>query len=89
MTLVSPLRSRRLELGLKQSEVGILVGVSGVMVSKWESAESFPRDDRLEKLAAALRRDPVELAEELREFNAAVAAALEARVTARSAVVAA
>ena len=87
MTLVSPLRSRRLELGLTQGKVGILVGCSSTMIARWEMAEAFPPDDRLRKLATALRRDPVELAEELRKFQAAVRAQLRSRVTNLSAVV--
>lgn len=51
----------RRECGRKQTEVGALVGVSGVRVSAWEKGRSVPDPEKLPGLAEAVERDLDEL----------------------------
>lgn len=41
---------KRKELGLTQSELGAMLGISGKAVSKWERGLSMPCEEHLEKL---------------------------------------
>ena len=45
---------KRKELGLTQSELGSMLGISGKAVSKWERGLSKPCEEHLEKLVALL-----------------------------------
>lgn len=44
-------------LGLTQSQLADLVGVSQPSVAKWESGENTPRDHHKAKIAEALHQD--------------------------------
>lgn len=44
-------------LGLTQSQLAELVGVSQPSVAKWESGENVPRDHHKVKIARVLRQD--------------------------------
>ncbi len=46
------LRSHRAKLGLSAQEYGLLVGVSGQMIYKYERAETRPRRGQIAKLVA-------------------------------------
>lgn len=56
-TLAEYLRKKRLELGLKQSEVGEKVGLSTATISKIERGDTIPSKDAVVKLAKALSLD--------------------------------
>lgn len=47
----SRLRTLRTRLGLTQSQLGQVLGVSNVTVNRWENGQSNPRDSVLEKVA--------------------------------------
>lgn len=57
----SPIALRRCELGLTQSELGRLVGVSYQTVSLWESQRRLPHRRNIMRLADALRCSPRDL----------------------------
>jgi len=46
------LRSQRNRLGLSQTDMGTLLGVSAQSIYNWESESAHPRDEQLAKLAA-------------------------------------
>ena len=46
------LRSQRNRLGLSQTDMGTLLGVSAQSIYNWESESARPRDEQLVKLAA-------------------------------------
>jgi DNA-binding XRE family transcriptional regulator len=46
------LRSQRNRLGLSQTDLGTLLGVSAQSIYNWESESTRPRDEQLAKLAA-------------------------------------
>jgi DNA-binding XRE family transcriptional regulator len=46
------LRSQRNRLGLSQTDLGTLLGVSAQSIYNWESESAHPRDEQLAKLAA-------------------------------------
>ena len=46
------LRSQRNRLGLSQTDMGTLLGVSAQSIYNWESESAHPRDEQLVKLAA-------------------------------------
>ena len=60
---------KRKELGLTQSELGAMLGISGKAVSKWERGLSKPCDEHLAKLVDLLGL-PVESSQTEEEKNA-------------------
>jgi transcriptional regulator with XRE-family HTH domain len=61
------LRSQRKRLGLSQTDVGTLLGVSAQSIYNWESESARPRDDQLAKLAALRGIGKREAAERLKQ----------------------
>lgn len=59
---------KRKELGLTQSELGAMLGISGKAVSKWERGLSKPCDEHLAKLVDLLGL-PVESSQAEKEQN--------------------
>lgn len=57
MSFGSRLRARREELGLKQSELGELLGVSGSAIGNYENGVSSPKADVLYQVFDVLRCD--------------------------------
>lgn len=51
------IKQARKDLGLKQPELGKLVGVSYGSISQWENMEHAPKRDRVRRLAEALHVD--------------------------------
>ena len=79
--LVSPITSRRQQLKLSRGELAVLLEVSRTMISLYERGECLPTANALMRLGKALHRDEQKLATELTEFQSAVRAQLETRVT--------
>ena len=50
------LRSLRVEAGLTMSDVGRILGVSHVAVSRWETGARVPRGDMAHRYLSLLRR---------------------------------
>lgn len=70
MSFGSRLRSRREALGLKQSELGHLLGVTGSAVGNYETGVSSPKADILYRVFDALKCDANYLfQDEMRAFN--------------------
>lgn len=61
------LRSQRKRLGLSQTDLGTLLGVSAQSIYNWESESARPRDDQLAKLAALRGIGKREAAERLKQ----------------------
>ena len=62
MDIKSIIKNKRLSLGLTLEEVGSAVGVTKATVQRWESGNiSNLRRDKIAKLAAVLKLDPMEL----------------------------
>lgn len=62
MDIKSVIKNKRLALGLTLEEVGNAVGVTKATVQRWESGNiSNLRRDKIAKLAAVLKIDPMEL----------------------------
>jgi len=57
MSFGSRLRARREELGLKQSELGVLLGVTGSAVGNYENGVSSPKADILYRVFDVLKCD--------------------------------
>lgn len=71
MKIVNPIRRRRLELGLTQTDLAVACGVSELTVRRWETWQpKGPRDWR--RIAAALEMDPAELARQYRDWHRAL-----------------
>lgn len=49
-------RAAREELKVTQSELGVRLGVSGAVISDWENGKSSPQLERIELIAALLRK---------------------------------
>jgi len=49
------LKAVRKEKGLSQSQLGLMIGVSKAVISKYENAQSYPGYDILIKLASTFR----------------------------------
>ncbi|KAB7701494.1 helix-turn-helix domain-containing protein [Plesiomonas shigelloides] len=52
------IRSRRLQMGMKQAELAKMLGVSRVSVTKWETGVTKPDGENLHQLAIALSTTP-------------------------------
>ena len=61
------LKDKRLELGLSQSDIAEKVGVSQNTVSVWEKGISFPRIDKVKKLATLFGCSVAEIMENWKE----------------------
>ncbi|MBS4462215.1 transcriptional regulator [Aerococcaceae bacterium zg-B36] len=61
----------RIKKGLTQEELGEIIGFTKYSIKRWESGESQPQKDNLEKIAQALEVDIYELTKErpTAEFN--------------------
>ncbi|MBR1565152.1 MAG: helix-turn-helix transcriptional regulator, partial [Oscillospiraceae bacterium] len=57
MSFGSRLRERREALGLKQSELGKMLGVTGSAIGNYENGVSFPKADVLYRVFDALDCD--------------------------------
>lgn len=55
-------RKRRLELGLKQSDIAKRLGVSVTTVSAWETGQRTPSLEDMQEISAAYESTPAELA---------------------------
>ncbi len=64
MNIAEIIRSRRVTLGLTQSALGELVGVSQGKIGDWERGTQSPSYESIEKLAAAL--GPVTIGEDMK-----------------------
>ena len=67
------LRSQRNRLGLSQTDLGTLLGVSAQSIYNWESESAHPRDEQLAKLAALRgigKREAGERLQQLVSMNA-------------------
>ena len=62
------LRSQRNRLGLSQTDLGTLLGVSAQSIYNWESESARPRDEQLAKLAALRGIDKREAGERLKQL---------------------
>ena len=57
-SIAANITKRREQLGIAQSELARLVGVSAATMSRWESGASGPSRGNLDRLAAALQTTP-------------------------------
>ena len=62
------LRSQRNRLGLSQTDLGTLLGVSAQSIYNWESESTHPRDEQLGKLAALRGISKREAGERLKQL---------------------
>jgi DNA-binding XRE family transcriptional regulator len=63
------LRSQRNRLGLSQTDMGTLLGVSAQSIYNWESESARPRDEQLVKLAALRGIGKREAGERLKQLG--------------------
>jgi len=66
MNIAEIIRSRRVTLGLTQSALGELVGVSQGKIGDWERGTQSPSYESIEKLAATL--GPITIGEDMKTF---------------------
>ena len=66
--ITNPIKKRRKEKRLTQVDLGLLVGVSQVYISQFETGGLSPSEKQIKEIAKILGLDPETLNEELRQF---------------------
>lgn len=64
----NPIKRYREKQGLKQLDLGLLLGVSEMTISHWERGARRPRDTMVLKLAEVLKVEPQTLTTELMSY---------------------
>lgn len=78
--MINPIKKYRGEKSLTQVDLALLVSVSQVFISQWETGGLIPSEQQLRKLAKALDIDPDRLREELMNFHEDKKRGLEKRL---------
>ena len=66
--IINPIKKRREEKRLSQADLGLLVGVSQVYISQFETGGLTPSEKQIKEIARILGLDPETLNKELRQF---------------------
>jgi len=66
--IINPIKKRRVEKRLTQVELALLVGVSQIYISQFETGGLVPSDIHIKKITEILGIDPETLNKELHQF---------------------
>ncbi|MBA7581315.1 helix-turn-helix domain-containing protein [Candidatus Atribacteria bacterium 1244-E10-H5-B2] len=66
--IINPIKKRREKKGLTQVELALLMEVSQVHISQFETGGLIPSDNQIKKIAETLGIDPETLNKELHQF---------------------
>jgi len=66
--IINPIKKRRVEKRLTQAELALLVGVSQVYISQFETGGLIPSEIQIKKITEILGISPEDLNKELRQF---------------------
>ncbi len=66
--IVNPIKKRRVEKGLTQAELSLLIGVSQVYISQFETGGLTPSEVQTKKITEILGIDAETLERELHQF---------------------
>jgi len=66
--IINPIKKRREEKGLTQADLALLVGVSQIYISQFETGGLVPSKRRIEKITEILGIGPETLNKELHQF---------------------
>jgi len=66
--IINPIKKRRVEKRLTQADLGLLVGVSQVYISQFETGGLIPSESQIKKITEILGISPETLNKELRQF---------------------
>jgi len=66
--IINPIKKRREEKRLTQVDLALLVGVSQVYISQFETGGLTPSEKQIKEIAKILGLDPETLNKELRQF---------------------
>jgi len=66
--IINPIKKRRVEKRLTQAELALLVGVSQVYISQFETGGLIPSESQIKKITEILGISPETLNKELRQF---------------------
>lgn len=66
--MINPIKKRREEKRLTQAELALLIGVSQVYISQFETGGLTPSENQTKKITEILGIDPETLNKELRQF---------------------
>lgn len=66
--IINPIKKRREEKRLTQAELALLVGVSQVYISQFETGGLFPSENQIKKITEILGIDEETLKQELHQF---------------------
>ena len=78
--IINPIKKRRMEKKLSQADLGLLVGVSQVYISQFETGGLTPSGNQIKEIAKILGLDPETLNKELRQFYEARKKELRKRI---------
>ncbi|MBA7565840.1 hypothetical protein ES708_07525 [subsurface metagenome] len=81
--IINPIKKRREEKRLTQAELALLLGVSQVYISQFETGGLIPSDIHIKKIAEILGISPEILNKELHQFYEARRKELEKRIEKR------
>jgi len=66
--IINPIKKRREEKGLTQVDLALLVGVSQIYISQFETGGLIPSEKHIEKITKILGISPETLDKELHQF---------------------
>ena len=78
--IMNPIKKRREEKRLTQVDLALLVGVSQVYISQFETGGLIPSDNQIKKITEILGIDPETLNKELHQFYEARRKELEKKM---------
>jgi len=78
--IINPIKKRRVEKSLTQAELAILLGVSQVYISQFETGGLTPSDSQTKKITEILGISPETLNKELHQFCEARKKELKKRI---------
>ena len=81
--IINPIKKRREEKGLTQVELALLVGVTQIYISQFETGGVTPSEKHAKKIAEILGVSPETLNKELNQFYEAKKAELRKRIEGR------
>lgn len=78
--VINPIKKRREEKGLTQVELALLVGVTQIYISQFETGGVTPSEKHIEKITEILGISPETLNKELNQFYEAKKEELRKRI---------
>ena len=78
--IINPIKKRREEKGLTQVELALLIGVSQVHISQFETGGLFPSESQTKQITEILGIGPGTLNKELHQFYEARKRELKKRI---------